>query len=301
MIEALQCIEIECDFALVEGILDLLEEHGIDNVSFMEVPDSPPLDVKDDNGFPIASRFAVKGYTRRAFNFSLFEGQLRVLEEILGAQASNCQVGGVEETGWLEKVAASFVPITAGPFFVYARDEIVPEGFMGLSISAATAFGSGDHPTTQGCLRALGSLSFEGPLTCLDMGCGSGILAIAMAKRWPSATVIGADNDPEAVRVAKLNAQHNQVKATFYESWGFDQESLQKPSTYEVIAANILAAPLIGLASDMARYAAPGAVVILSGLLESQEPEVLGAYHQAGFRLSERHLIDGWSTLVMER
>lgn len=208
-------------------------------------------------------------------------------------------------TDWLKDSLDTFQPVRAGRFFVYPSHytEAIPTGAIGIRIDAATAFGSGEHGSTGGCLWAMDAMDASvRPRRVLDLGCGSGILSIAAAKRW-RVPVVAADIDPEAIRVSRENFVENSVArlVTAIESNGRRHRLLLESAPYDLILANILARPLIGLAPALRRYCAPGGLVVLSGLLAEQGPQVLGAYRQFGFEPRNRILVDGWATLVLSR
>ena len=132
------------------------------------------------------------------------------------------------------------------------------------------------------------------------MGCGSGILAIAMAKLFHT-HVVGVDIDPVSVRVSRENARKNQVAAftAFNAGNGYDSVWLKKRAPFDLIVANILARPLVAMAPDLAAMLAPNGVAVLSGLLDSQETKVLAAHRLQGLRLLKRYSTNHWQTLVI--
>jgi ribosomal protein L11 methyltransferase len=168
------------------------------------------------------------------------------------------------------------------------------------------AFGTGTHATTRGCLKMLAALDKAETANAVDVGCGSGILAIAMAKLWQR-PVVGGDNDPQAVEVAIDNARLNGVAAhcRFVTSVGLGAPELAARAPCDLIVANILAGPLIDLSESFAAATRAGGRVLLSGLLVEQADMILSTYKRRGFTL-ERH-IDletggaGWRTLLLRR
>jgi ribosomal protein L11 methyltransferase len=176
----------------------------------------------------------------------------------------------------------------------------VPASAIGIEIDAATAFGTGEHPSTRGCLLALEALAhrrrFRRPL---DIGAGSGILAIAAAKRLHRRVVAG-DIDPEAVRVARHHARRNGLagRIRVVRAAGYRSRVLRR-SRYDLILANILARPLALMARDLKRAIRPGGAAVLAGLLRRQEALVLAAHRAQGLSLERRLVIEGWSTLVL--
>ncbi len=202
---------------------------------------------------------------------------------------------------WLAENRESFAPFRVGRFHIHDSQHPIPA--PAIEIDAATAFGSGLHASTRGCLMALERLArarSRGPI--LDLGCGSGILAVAAAKSL-RAPVLAADIDPEAVRVTRLNARHNRVaglvRATV--SDGFRARAVGEGAPYALVLANILARPLKRMAPDLARHLAPGGAVVLSGLLQQQERQVLAAHLPHGLVLAARRRLEGWSTLVLAK
>jgi ribosomal protein L11 methyltransferase len=206
---------------------------------------------------------------------------------------------------WVGLNQASFPPIAAGRYVVHGSHHrsVVPAGRIGLCIDAATAFGTGEHATTQGCLLAIDRLARRRrPRRTLDMGSGTGILAIAAARVWRR-RVWARDIDPEAVRVAAQNAAANGVAALvdLGRSDGFGDRGLRRARPFGLIFANILARPLMRMAPSLARALAPGGIVILSGLLARHEAAVRTAYRQQGLAFRYHIAIEGWHTLVLAR
>lgn len=209
----------------------------------------------------------------------------------------------IPEKDWLQHVHDSFSPVTVGKFFVYGshyKGEI-PRSCIPLNIDAATAFGSGEHETTRGCLMALEKLSDQASFkNILDMGCGSGILAIAAAKLWPDASITAIDIDPEAVVVTNRHAGMNGAENIFSETGdGCDSPAVNARAPYDLILANILAGPLIDMAQDFHRLLLPGGFCVLSGLLGRQEHEVLSTYEASGFSIAGTFSLEDWRALVL--
>jgi ribosomal protein L11 methyltransferase len=203
---------------------------------------------------------------------------------------------------WLAENQLAFPPFRIGRFFVYGSHYPgrVPAGAIGIQVDAATAFGTGEHPSTRACLMALESLArrhrFHRPL---DIGTGTGILAVAAAKLL-HCRVLASDIDRGAVGVARHNVVRNGVMGMVqvHRAPGYRDRALRK-SRYDLILSNILARPLALLARDLARVLMPGGRAVLSGLLRRQEPIVLAPHRGRGIVLERRLVIDGWSTLVL--
>jgi ribosomal protein L11 methyltransferase len=205
---------------------------------------------------------------------------------------------------WVSVNQASFPPLLVGRFFIYGSHfkGRIPPGRIALAIDAATAFGTGEHATTRGCLTVLDAVAARGPHRILDMGTGTGILAMGAAKRWRR-RVVARDIDPESVRVTAHNVRRNGVAPLISvgRSNGYRDRGVMQRRPYDLVLANILARPLERMAADLRRALKPGGIAVLSGLLAYQEAGVLAAHRSAGLSLRQRIVIDGWSTLVLGR
>jgi len=226
--------------------------------------------------------------------------------QALGVAEPELVIAKIPQKDWLTESVASFPPLRAGRFYIHG-DHIpppYPPGAIRLKLNAATAFGSGEHASTRGCLLALDDLRKRDHnfTRALDMGCGTAILALAAAKAWHR-PVLAADIDPEAVRVSRLNARQNGstglVKAVLSDATGNRDVLAGKP--YGLITANILARPLMAMAADLTNLLDHGGYLIMAGLLTRQEAMVLTAYRMQGLRLERRYRLKPWSTLVLKR
>ncbi len=216
---------------------------------------------------------------------------LRVVSEVLA------------DADWLAMALSGLPPVRAGRFFIYGAHDrgLAPANSVNLRIEAGAAFGTGHHGTTVGCLAAFDQLLKARRFPrVLDVGCGTGVLAIAAA-RTGSTSAVGTDIDRPSVRIAAENARLNRAAARFVHASGLGHRDVRAAAPYDLVFANILAPPLVALAQDIKRALRPGGWVILSGLLRTQERRVLAAYRSRGFRLRRRLHRDAWSVLVLQR
>lgn len=215
-------------------------------------------------------------------------------------------VSELPEVDWVAHVKRELAPVAAGRFFVYGSHDAdkVPEGSVALLIEAAMAFGTGHHGTTLGCLKALDRLASEGFVgeSVADIGCGTAVLAMAAARIWQNA-VLASDIDQQAVDVARANVASNGLEGQVIcvEAAGFDAPELKEAAPFDLVFANILKGPLIGLAPDMSGAVQSGGYVILSGILNGQAGEVIEVYTQNGFNLINKEGIVEWTTLILQR
>jgi len=208
------------------------------------------------------------------------------------------------EFNWVAKSLEGLAPVIAGGFYVYGSHETgpIPGGLTPMKIDAAQAFGTGHHETTTGCLEAIDKvLKRRKPRHMIDVGTGTGVLAIALAKRTRS-MVIASDIDPISVITTVENAAQNGVGKNIIalEATGVNHPTIQQNSPYDLIVANILAGPLMALAPSIGRIASKGCTVILSGILQHQARGVINAYARQGMVLSERLQRKDWTTLILQ-
>ena len=220
-----------------------------------------------------------------------------------GIRTDEVRTERVEPEEWARAAELKLAPVVAGRFVVHgshARDA-VPREKVAIEIDAGLAFGSGEHATTQACLAAIDRLARRRRFRrVLDVGCGSAVLAIAAAKCWPG-RVLAVDNDPIAVRVARVNVANNgvadRIRVEFGE--GYSYPAVRRHGTFDLILANILADPLIELAPDLRQHLAAGGHAVLSGLLDRQAPAVIAAHRRQGLELVDRADYGPWVALVM--
>jgi len=228
----------------------------------------------------------------------------RALSELPGGE--RLSLAPVPARDWVTESQRALPPIRAGRFHLHgSHDPRHPlPNVIDLLVEAGQAFGTCRHETTKACLLMLDrELKRQPwPRRVLDLGCGSGVLALAFAAATRRAA-LGSDIDPVAVRVthenARVNRQHHRVRAVV--AAGFRHRTIGRGQPYDLIFANILARPLVLLAPAMGRHLAPGGRVLLSGLLRRQEAMVANAMRRAGLRLERRMALGEWSALLMRR
>lgn len=228
------------------------------------------------------------------------------LAEAMGKPVPGVRVETVPELNWVALSQAALPPVIAGRFTVHGSHDRgrVAQGPNAILIDAGEAFGTAHHATTYGCLQALDRLTRRRRYqNVLDLGCGSGVLAIAVARAQPWARIVATDIDPQSVRVAaenmKVNGAGPRIRALA--ASGLDAPEIRRRTPFDLMIANILAGPLIALSGEISAAVAPGGDLVLSGLLVAQAPAVIASYVSKGFRLDSHDRIAGWSTLVLKR
>lgn len=221
-----------------------------------------------------------------------------------GVNVAEIAIEPMPDEDWVTRSLEGLEPVRAGRFFVYGSHDAakVPAGAIPLLVDAGQAFGTGHHETTAGCLEFISEMLRPGvPLNALDIGTGTGVLAIAIAK-LARVNVLASDIDPVAVAITKANARANGVGpfVTALTAKGFGHTGLAARAPYDLIAANILARPLVSLAPAFRAHLRAGGTLILSGTLRTQEPMVTSAMRMQGFKLVSRKPKGDWVTLRMQ-
>ena len=238
--------------------------------------------------------------------------QMAVLATMIAIDPPPLAIAPVPKLDWLRKVAQDFPPLRIARWTVHGaqhRDK-VPDRRFALQIDATSAFGTGEHPTTQSCLRLLDAILRHAPHDAakgryrrmLDIGCGSGILALAFAQATRGHAV-AVDLDPDAVAIAAGNARVNGLRRHVQTGWsnGYRARLVGNNAPYDLIMANIFAGPLSRLAKDLKRHLRPGGTAILSGILQHQANRVLAAHRMQGLYLRRHLRVGEWSALALTR
>lgn len=225
--------------------------------------------------------------------------------ETLGGEVSFSVAPIDPEINWVARSLEGLAPVIAGGFYVYGSHETgpIPGGLTPMRIDAAQAFGTGHHQTTTGCLEAIDRvLKRRKPRNMLDVGTGTGVLAIALAKRTRR-KVLASDIDPISVTTTIDNAAQNGVgqQIIAFQATGLNHAIIAQNAPYDLIVANILAGPLMALAPAVGLAAAKGATVILSGILQHQARGVINAYGRQGMVLTQKLQRKDWTTLMLEK
>jgi ribosomal protein L11 methyltransferase len=275
-----------------------------DSEELFPFADSPPVIVADEPDPHAPDDWRIHAY----FSDPPSNEDVDALRTL--AAGSEVEIERLGEDDWLTMSQAGLEPIRAGRFFVHTpmHRDAVPPASIAFEIDAGLAFGTGHHDTTAGGLAALDRLEAAGKsfTNIADIGTGTGLLAFAALALWPDAKGIATDIDPISIDVTADNARINQVaighdtgELLLAVADGMDHEMLVARAPFDLLIANILAGPLIELAPSFAASVAPGATIMLAGLLDTQADAVIAAYRQQGMNLVERGAGE-WSVLVLE-
>jgi ribosomal protein L11 methyltransferase len=228
-----------------------------------------------------------------------------LLAMLAGKPTPQITTSTIAQQDWLSLVARNFPPLVIERFYVHGSHvtDAPPIASIPIQVEAGAAFGSGEHGTTRCCLQALAWIAKRRAIyRILDMGTGSGILAIAAAKLW-NTKILAVDIDPIAVEVTADNVRINQTQNAIRcaVSDGYKSKVVQKFGTCDLVIANILARPLVSFAPRLARTLSEDGYCVLSGLLVDQEKMVFSAHRMQGLKLVKRFTHEGWCTLVLQK
>ncbi len=231
--------------------------------------------------------------------------KLQSVEAHAGVSIPVKTIRSITEKDWVAEYQKGMRPIKVGSYYISGShvSEPTPLGCVSVKIDAGLAFGTGSHETTRSCLEAMEEICGERPpVNALDLGTGSGILAIALAKRH-KILVFASDQDHVAIRVARENAAVNGVRKyiKFFQSDGFENPELRRHAPFELIIANIVSKPLIVLAEDIANATGTNGKVVLSGILTSQAKAVTEEFRDRGLVLIKKIIKADWETVVLKR
>ena len=278
-------------------------EHAADAIALALEPYVAAVTALEDTP---ADTWSIEGLSEGEPDGPAVHMALALAAATVGTPPPDTVIEPLPDVDWLALNRQSFPPIREGRIWVHGShvDAPTPAACLPLLVEAARAFGSGSHATTALCLRAMQDVvKARRPMNALDLGCGSGILAMALAKLVRSARTLAVDLDPISVVTAKENARLNGVadRVRTAVSNGWRAPIVQRHGPYDLVLANILARPLRQMAPDLAAGLAPGGVAILSGLMIEQEAGVLAAHRAQGLTLRRRYRRDGWSALILAR
>ncbi|MEZ5758447.1 MAG: 50S ribosomal protein L11 methyltransferase [Emcibacteraceae bacterium] len=265
------------------------------------------------DNFPSISSFEIEedikngileAYYQEKPDLEIINKAIMDMSRILKITSPEVFLEEIENKNWVAESQKLLKPINAGRFFLYGSHDKdnIPNNKIAICIDAGQAFGTGSHGTTAGCLMAISDLNgIIDPAKMLDLGCGSGVLAIAMAKQW-NGLILASDIDPIATDTAKENFLINnvpQIKGLTCD--GLKDTILEKNGPYDLIVANILAGPLIEMASDIISNLGENSYLLLSGLLIEQQEAVLNAYESRNMKLLKTYPIKEWQTLLLQK
>ncbi|MDP4840277.1 MAG: 50S ribosomal protein L11 methyltransferase [Alphaproteobacteria bacterium] len=283
-------LKIKADKDVAYRISELLEDY-VEVVSLFEDPQDQSL-------------WIIEGTCREEPSRQTLEGLLDSVDR--GTTPLTLEINKLPDKDWVAENRKDFPPLEIAGFYIYGShiEAPIPGSQIPLKIEASTAFGTGNHGTTHGCLEALQYLKAQGihPRNPLDLGCGTGILALGIAKIF-GVKVTASDIDPEATEKTLYNAAENNAVdlITAYTAEGLESSALTTLAPFDLIVANILAGPLIDMAPQIKGALSKGGYLILSGLLDHQVTAIKEAYLEAHLTLVQKTLKGDWATLIFKK
>ena len=226
------------------------------------------------------------------FSFDELDGLKTQVEKHYGVRIE-ASIHSMDTQVWQEGWKESFKPFDTKKFNVRPPWESAQAGspLMDLVIEPGMAFGTGQHATTKLCIKTLEQMDFGSSKSLLDVGTGSGILAIAAVKLGISQAT-GTDIEVDAVNASKENAVTNSVNI------GFEKGSVPSGKIYDYVFANILTVVLRKILPDIAAATVPGGTVLLSGILNEEDDEMIGIAKEYGLTPKSAAQLSGWSCLT---
>lgn len=289
-------VQMQIKYMYLEQFIETYEKFS-NNIVYFEKEGSRTVESMPEDLWQIEIYFEQKP------DIEEIKKEISAMAKTLNIDCPEIFISSVDDKDWVGESQKNFVPINAGKFYIhssYYKDNI-PKDKISIEMNAGRAFGTGEHETTGNCLKALsdiGSLKFD---NCLDMGCGSGILAIAMSKLWRS-NIVAVDIDEQAAFVTKENIEINLVDSIKVgQSDGYDSDLVKINAPYQIITSNILSSPLIAMSGDAYNNLEKNGLLILAGFVLSQEQDVLDAHLKQGFILEKRIADENWPVLVMKK
>ncbi len=261
------------------------------------------FEVREDGGSGEVKNWRIESY----FNNTEDTGHLvETMAMCLDVSANNFTPESIPDNNWVALSQAALPPVEAGRYTIYGSHDQhrVARGPNSILIDAGEAFGTAHHATTYGCLLAIDHVTRTSSVqNALDLGCGSAVLSIALARAKPNASIIASDLDPQSVIVAANNVRQNgaHTHITTVTAAGLNHPQLRARTPFDLIIANILAAPLLTLAAEIAGASQIGGKLILSGILNTQASEVQARYLAHGFQVCSKMKLHGWTTLTLSR
>ena len=302
MTEQSWCLSGELPLSAAENLEIILEEIAGERGDF-----PPTLSYFEQKGLPL---WRVEIFFSAAPDYGLINAMLTRA----GLLDWDHDIAPLEDKDWVSESQKLLHPVEAGCFFIYGSHDADKAKSLSINIQidAGQAFGTGQHETTAACLEALSDYSNTlKPNTILDLGTGSGVLALAAHKLWPDAKITASDIDPIAIDVCRENIEinsgtiradnENNAGIKLAVADGLDDPAFAEDLPFDLITANILAGPLIDMSADIANALAPGGALILSGLLCTQEKEVLDAYVARGLSIQGRIEREEWLALKLSK